>query len=474
MSSNITSKKSSIASNVNFDLETNFNNDIAITVNDISKIFTIYKNPSDRLKQMLWPGKRKFYKEFRALKNISFSVGRGETIGILGRNGSGKSTLLQIICQTLTSSSGNVKIRGRVAALLELGAGFNPEFTGRENVYLNATILGMSRKEINARFESIKDFADIGDFIDRPVKTYSSGMYVRLAFATAISTDPDILIVDEALSVGDEAFQRKCFARIEQIQKRGGTILFVSHSTSSILQLCSRAILLDGGEQILEGTPKLVVSHYQRLINLKGDEAEEVRSEIIALGNSKEIISLNNKNIKMNDYLQKDTDILLEHYIPGFVSESLVSYESQGATISMPRILNSSGDVVNVLKMGNKYRYIYSVNFNISAQKVGFGMLIKTLGGLEIAGGTTSRTNSLLIENVFSGSHIEVSFPFVCNLVPGTYFFNSGVSGEVKGSRLFLHRLLDAVIFKVSIEPEIYATGVVNILEGTPSTIRLN
>lgn len=449
--------------------------DVAISVNDVSKVYNVYANPSDRLKQIIWLGNRKFYKEFGALSNISFSVGRGETIGVIGRNGSGKSTLLQLICQTLTPSSGDVKIRGRLAALLELGAGFNPEFTGRENVYLNATILGMSRAEIDARFDSIKDFADLGDFIEQPVKTYSSGMYVRLAFATAINTDPDILVVDEALSVGDEAFQRKCFARIEQIQQRGGTILFVSHAASSILQLCTRAILLDSGEKILEGSPKFVVNQYQRLMNLSGEDAKSVRAEIKALGIANDVqADSDNVSVPNTEDEKIEEVVSLESYNPSLVPQSTVNYETQGATIGEPRILNAKGEQVNILQMGKAYRYVYPVSFDVAAQKVGFGMLIKTLGGLEIAGGTTSRTQHLLTDTVFPGNHMEVSFPFICNFVPGTYFCNSGVSGEINGDRQFLHRILDAVMFQVAIEAEIFATGVVDVLTGPPTVIKID
>ena len=446
----------------------------AIDVQKVSKTYQIYDKPVDRLPQLLWPTDKKFYKEFSALKNISFSIKRGETVGIIGRNGSGKSTLLQIVCKTLNSTSGSVKIRGRLAALLELGAGFNPDFTGRENVYLYATILGMSRAEIDARFESIQNFADLGDFIEHPVKTYSSGMYVRLAFATAINTDPDILVVDEALSVGDEAFQRKCFARIEKIQQGGGTILFVSHAASSILQLCSRAILLDGGEKILEGSPKFVIDHYQRLMNLSGKDAQIVREEIKQIGTTQSSESQSIDLGETEENINEEEEFSLESYNPYLIPKSTVNYESQGAHIKNPKIINQAGEQVNILQMGKHYRYVYQVKFDIASKKVGFGMLIKTLGGLEIAGGTTSRTKYLITESVFPGHNLEISFPFKCHLVPGTYFCNSGVLGEINGDQQFLHRILDAVMFQVAVEPEIYATGVVDILQGIPSVINLN
>jgi len=205
------------------------------------------------------------------VRDVSFEARRGETVGIIGSNGSGKSTLLQMICGTLTPTQGDMNVNGRVSALLELGAGFNPEFTGRENVYMNGAILGLSRQEINARFEDIASFADIGDFIDQPVKTYSSGMYVRLAFAVAINVDPEILIADEALAVGDAKFQRKCFAKLEEFRKDGKTIFFVTHAMGTIVSLCNKAILLDKGKVVQEGEPKPITNLYYKM--LFGDEA---------------------------------------------------------------------------------------------------------------------------------------------------------------------------------------------------------
>src|SRR6185437_5576895 len=225
---------------------------------------------------------RAYFNEFWALRDVNFDVKRGETVGIVGRNGSGKSTLLQMICGTLTPTQGSVSIRGRVAALLELGAGFNPEFTGKENVRLSGLLYGLSDEELRERYQAILDFAEIGEFIDQPVKSYSSGMYVRLAFAVAINVSPEILVVDEALSVGDEGFQRKCFARIDAIRDSGATVLFVSHSASTIVDLCDRAILLDRGELLAQGTPRHVVSRYQKLLYAPADRAGQIREEIRA------------------------------------------------------------------------------------------------------------------------------------------------------------------------------------------------
>lgn len=238
--------------------------DIVLSVRNVSKCFEMYEKPVHRLYQTLCAGKKKFYKEFWALRDVNFEVRKGECVGIIGKNGAGKSTLLQIITGTLAATTGAVELKGRVAALLELGSGFNPEFTGRENVYLNGSILGLSKAEIDARYDDILAFADIGEFIDQPVKTYSSGMMVRLAFAVQVMVDPDVLIVDEALAVGDSAFQRKCYARMDELKARGVTILFVSHDTESVKQQCSRVIVLDLGTVVYEGEALAGVTEYMR------------------------------------------------------------------------------------------------------------------------------------------------------------------------------------------------------------------
>ncbi|MEO8013509.1 MAG: ABC transporter ATP-binding protein [Polaromonas sp.] len=227
--------------------------DLSIQVEGLGKCYRIYERPRDRLLQMLLKGRRQYFREFWALKDVSFSVGRGETVGIVGRNGSGKSTLLQMICGTVSPTEGSVQTHGRVAALLELGAGFNLEFTGRENVLLNAAIIGFSRSDMQARMQQVLDFSELGDFLDQPVKTYSSGMYARLAFSIAIHVDPDILIVDEALAVGDARFVAKCMRRIKEIKEKGCTILFVSHDVSSVRTLCERVVWLDKGRLVEQG-----------------------------------------------------------------------------------------------------------------------------------------------------------------------------------------------------------------------------
>lgn len=243
--------------------------DLAIAVQCLSKCYHIYDRPQDRLKQGLWRGRKQFFREFWALRNVSFEVRKGEAVGIIGRNGSGKSTLLQLIAGTLAPTSGDVRVNGRIAALLELGSGFNPDFTGRENVYMNGAILGLSQEEIAARFDEIADFADIGQFIDQPVKTYSSGMIVRLAFAISACVEPDILIVDEALAVGDAAFQFKCMQRIERLTHSGTTLLFVSHDIGAVKSFCQRAVYLSKGEVKAAGSASDMAELY--LMDLKDD-----------------------------------------------------------------------------------------------------------------------------------------------------------------------------------------------------------
>ncbi len=251
----------------------------AISVQNLSKKYQFYSKPVDRLKELMTRGKKAYHQDFWALHDVSFEVPRGQTVGVVGRNGSGKSTLLQILAGTLQPSAGEVVVNGRVSALLELGAGFNPEFTGRENVFINGAIMGFNQAEMEERFPRICAFAEIGNFIDQPVKTYSSGMYVRLAFATAINVDPDILLVDEALSVGDAVFQYRCMRRIQELRDQGVTIFFVSHDLSAIKSLCDHALLIDRGRLVNQGEPYSIINQYQGIVM-----AAEESLQVVAVG----------------------------------------------------------------------------------------------------------------------------------------------------------------------------------------------
>jgi lipopolysaccharide transport system ATP-binding protein len=269
--------------------------DVAIRVNNLGKCYEIYSNPRDRLKQFFSPylqslkghARKQYFREFWAIKEVSFEIKKGETVGILGRNGSGKSTLLQMICGTLTPTSGSIETNGRIAALLELGSGFNPEFTGRENVYMNASVLGLSNDEIDSRFDNIVSFADIGDFIEQPVKTYSSGMMLRLAFAVISHVDADILVVDEALAVGDAFFTQKCMRFLRNFMKTG-TVIFVSHDTGAIVNLCNKAILINHGRVVETGQPKDIIEHYLATLYDSSQEVDGIRSMDINIAASQQ------------------------------------------------------------------------------------------------------------------------------------------------------------------------------------------
>jgi lipopolysaccharide transport system ATP-binding protein len=474
--------------------------DSAIIVDHVTKRFALFNRPEDRLKQMLVPRLQRlvraepsrYFREFTAVNDVSLTIAKGETIGIIGRNGSGKSTLLQMIVSTLAPTSGSVKVNGRIAALLELGAGFNPEFSGRENVYVNGAILGFSRAEMDERFEAIAAFAGIGEFIERPVKTYSSGMFVRLAFAVSTAVEPDILVVDEALSVGDEAFQRKCFARIEAIKERGGTILFVSHGAQTIVQLCDRAVLLDGGEKILEGEPKLVVGQYQRLINASDEAASGIRQSILqiegtilpkpetALENTLETAEYKDQtdtsNVEMNE------GWLSEAYL----SDSVISYEHRGARISNVRLETMEGKGVNHIFRGKKYCIIYDVYFENECKNIGFSTFIKTSTGLYLSGASTQFVSSKILKFAASKISYRVKFCFFNSLIRGVYFINAGVTGYEKladkntgiSESYFLHRITDAFIFKVVDDSEQREHGLVGIftsgsIKGPSQTIEL-
>ena len=457
--------------------------DVVIHAEHLGKAFPIYEKPMHRLMQMLSRGqaKQRWFRQFKALQDVNLTVRRGETLGIVGRNGSGKSTLLQLICGTLQPSTGSVEVRGRIAALLELGAGFNPEFTGRENVFLYGTVLGLTRQQVAERFEEIAAFADIGDFIEQPVKSYSSGMYVRLAFAVAVNVTPDILVVDEALSVGDEAFQRKCFARINKIRADGATVLFVSHSAGIVTQLCDRAVLLDRGEMLLEGSPKFVVSRYHKMLYVPAERAEAMRLAIRAErddGSAEALPGLSEADRQDSQLVASSVDagrgVSATESAPGWFDEGLVPkstvrYDTRGAHIEAPHLETLDGRKVNVLRAGESYEYVYRIEFAEPAASVRFGMLIKTVTGLELGGGATHLPHDA-IAMVEAGQTLEARFRFRCLLEGGTYFLNAGVLATLGEEEIYIDRLVDAAMFRVMPQPERLATGLVDFC--VSSTVR--
>ncbi len=393
---------------------------------------------------------------FTALQSISFNVGRGESVALVGRNGSGKSTLLQLIAGTLQPDAGVVRCRGRMAALLELGAGFNPEFSGRENVLLNARLLGMSEREIDQKFDAIAAFADLGTFIDQPLKTLSSGMQVRLAFSVAAYTEPDLFLVDEALSVGDEAFQRKCIGRIQQMRESGTSLLFVSHSAQNVLELCDRALLLDAGELLLDGQPKHVMAAYHRLLYAAPDERTILRDKLA------------HDNVEDNSDFetQAAANAAVHEVDPAWFASDMAataaqSYGAGGAKICQPMLIDERGFRVNLLRHGETYRYVYDVIFDSAETGVRMGCMIRNINGVELAGLTTHPLNQGM--DVAANLVVRVVLAFVCRLMPGTYFLNAGVMARRGEEDVYLHRLLDAMMFRVTPDQTLRASGFVNL-----------
>jgi len=434
--------------------------DISISVRNLKKIYKLYNSHSDRVKEAFHPFRKKYHYNFNALNDINIDVKRGETLGVIGRNGSGKSTLLQIVCRIMQPTSGTIEVDGRISALLELGTGFNPEYTGRQNVYISCSIFGMTHNEIQNHVDQIIEFAGIGDFIDQPVKTYSSGMYVRLAFAVAIAVEPDVLIIDEALSVGDEAFQRKCFAKIQQFKENGVTIIFVSHSGSAIIELCDKAMLLDSGEMLMLSKPKAVVAQYYKLIFAPDDQVPLLR-EIIRSLQTANVNGTNKIEIFKDEEITEEDPSKKSYFDPNMKSQSEVRYESRGAKIEFPHICSMEGKQVNVLCRGMQYLYRYSVQFTDQVRNVRFGMLIKTLTGIEL-GGALSHPFGNHIKFVDKSSNFDVEFTFSCLLTPGVYFLNAGVQGLIDERDGYLDRVIDAVMFKVPFEKELICTAIVD------------
>ena len=390
---------------------------IAINVDNVSKIYRLYNKPSDRLKEALGFSKKKLYQEHYALNNVSFEVRKGETVGIIGTNGSGKSTILKIITGVLNPTQGNVSIQGRISALLELGAGFNMEYTGIENIYLNGTMMGFSEEEINAKMDDILSFADIGDFVHQPVKTYSSGMFVRLAFAVAINIDPEILIVDEALSVGDVFFQVKCYHKFEEFKKMGKTILFVSHDLGSISKYCDRVILLNKGVKEAEGKPKEIVDLYKQLM-AQNDAPTDVPKTVVENNQQGMWKQYLNNNPKFQDYGEKHGEI--------------VDYA----------IIDETGKITSNIQKNTEFTIKMKVRFHKELQEPIFAFTIKDLQGTEVTG-TNTMYEDIPVGPVKAGEERVIEFKQNMNLQGRDYMLSLGCVGFFSNKFVIYHRLYD-------------------------------
>lgn len=427
-------------------------NNVAIQVSHLTKIYKLYDRPIDRLKESLHPFKKRYHKDFYALNDISFTVQKGETVGIIGKNGAGKSTLLKIITGVLTPTSGGVQVNGRISSLLELGAGFNPEYTGIENIFLQGTLMGFSRPEVEAKLENILSFADIGDFVHQPVKMYSSGMFARLAFAVAINVEPDILIVDEALSVGDMRFQAKCFRKFKDFQDENRTILFVTHDTGAIINYCSKAIWIHSGKKHEEGTPNDVCKRYASFMayGLKTVVSENADFE------RKTDLSLQDKEHKADtkgNSTSGDMDLFFKN-IPkdAWIStDGFESFGEGGAKIIEACLIDKKYNKISQLKgaeiivLGLKFKCYRDLKNAI------FGVILKDNKGNTIFG-----TNTVIENNFFEiikSSNDAKSFFFMFEIPKfscGEYALTVAIAEGTQFAHEQIHWIHDLFIFQIS------------------------
>lgn len=427
--------------------------EIAIKVENLSKCYQIYDQPRDRLKQFVLPRMQQlvgrppsqYYREFWALKDVLFDVKKGETVGVIGRNGSGKSTLLQIITGTLAPTSGSVTTHGRIAALLELGSGFNPDFTGRENVYLNGALLGLTTAQIDDKFDSIAAFADIGDHLNQPVKTYSSGMYVRLAFAVQACLEPDILIVDEALSVGDEKFQRKCFDYIERLRSNGCTILLVTHATATVEKFCQRAMLLHNGKLHGFSAAKEIVDQYHAL--LYSDEKAylrylnkqtESRGAEQPLGTTPSVRNAPESNSVQG---QIDDSVGLKVVI---VEWNALDFSGE------PSEAFCTGDTVKIRLLAEVIQPV---------KEIQAGILLRTVEGVTVFG-TSTLYHGKNYPHPEAPSWLQFEFTITLDLCPGSYFVTLAIAEAITANDMnYLDRKTDVIVLKVN-QPRTLSTGI--------------
>lgn len=427
----------------------------SISVRGLSKCYCVYDRPSDRLKQMLYRGRRSYYREFWALQDVSFDLTPGQTLGVIGRNGSGKSTLLQMICGTLSPTCGKVQIKGRTAALLELGSGFNPEFTGRENVYMNAALLGLTPEEVDARFQDIVDFADIGEHIDQAVKTYSSGMYVRLAFAIIAHVDADILVIDEALAVGDAFFTQKCMRFLRQFQKTG-TLLFVSHDTHSVIGLCTRALWLEKGTVVADGSPKEVCERYLEAF-YEAQQGKSSTTTFRAPAAVPESGAMKDQRLEVVNQSSLRNDL----HVFKFNLEGN-SFGLGGAQITGVVLLDRQRNPLSWIVGGETIILGVTVHIHEPLDSPIVGFLVKDRLGQAIFGDNTYLSYVDRPVPCAKGTQLRAEFVFSMPILPaGTYSVTVAVANGSQQDHVQHHWIHDALFFKS--ESSMVATGLVGI-----------
>ncbi len=443
----------------------NLHEDI-LTVNSLTKSFKLYSSPHDRVKEALHPFGKKYHKDFYALKNVSFSVKKGEILGIVGRNGSGKSTLLKIISGILQPTEGSFTLKGKVTPLLELGAGFNPMFTGLQNIYFLGSIMNQDQTDMQKIAEDVIEFAEIGDFIHQPVKNYSSGMRARLAFAISTAIKPEILILDEVLAVGDALFRRKAYARMETLIKGDTTVLFVSHSEQSILELCERVLFINQGEVVGLGPVKEVVHDYIKYTALETNKQEPFLAEL------RKKYSLSAEKKEKDAEIKKDNQVKkadVFEFIPGLKPKSTTVIKNSNVEITGIAVRKQNGEQVNRLQTGQSYYYEFTVHFHEDARNVSFGMPFKTENGKLLSGISPNHKINKL-EKVQKGDVYYVRRDFTCHMLHGYYYTNAAVKQVVDGQRIDMIRIVDALVIQVIPRDEKDINGIVDL--GQKITIR--
>ncbi len=463
--------------------------DIAISLKNVSKYYKLYNAPKDRLKEALSLSGKIYHKKFYATNNLNLEIKKGEILGIVGKNGSGKSTLLKLITGVLTPDEGSIKVNGKISALLELGSGFNPEFTGMQNIFFYGTILGFSKNEMEEKLDDIITFADIGDFIDQPLKTYSSGMKSRLGFAVAIHIKPEILILDEVLSVGDVLFKRKSYAKMQEFFESGKTIIYVSHSSGEVNRLCTRAVFLLNGEIVMDGEPKTVTKYYEKYLFAQKEnqlriieEIKNISSEIEQPEEASNKPVLETKGLKeesgttishksepekkqlLYDKPLTDIDIEKAFLIPDFKSKNRMEYDNTFLDIYDIHIETLKGKKVNVLVINERYHFCYRLKFKKEFANVDFGMQILTEKGVLISGCKPEESI-----NVSEGNIVQISWEFNCLMQTGIYYTSIGVNHLVDTDREYINRIVDAFVFKVL--PSEYSCNGLVYLQQSPPTI---